>query len=73
MWNKTRPGQGSAYRSQHELICVFKIGSSKPINTFGSGDKGGVFARLEDDKPAVSDCRELMTGERHSHLQRVGG
>ena len=24
VWAKTKPGQGSFYRSQHELICVFK-------------------------------------------------
>jgi hypothetical protein len=26
VWNKTSPGQGSFYRSQHELIGVFRVG-----------------------------------------------
>ncbi len=40
VWNKTSPGQGSFYRSQHELIGVFKVGEGKPINTFGLGATG---------------------------------
>ena len=40
VWNKTSPGQGSFYRSQHELIFVFKVGEGPPINTFGLGATG---------------------------------
>jgi DNA modification methylase len=40
VWNKTSPGQGSFYRSQHELIGVFKVGTAEPINTFGLGQYG---------------------------------
>lgn len=40
VWNKTSPGQGSFYRSQHELIFVFKVGEGAPINTFGLGATG---------------------------------
>jgi ParB-like chromosome segregation protein Spo0J len=28
VWVKTNPGQGSFYRSQHELICVFRVGQN---------------------------------------------
>ena len=28
VWNKTSPGQGSFYRSQHELIFVWKVGEA---------------------------------------------
>jgi DNA modification methylase len=40
VWNKTSPGQGSFYRSQHELIGVFKVGTAEPINSFGLGKHG---------------------------------
>ncbi len=40
VWNKTSPGQGSFYRSQHELIFVFKVGEADHRNTFGLGAHG---------------------------------
>jgi DNA modification methylase len=40
VWNKTSPGQGSFYRSQHELIFVFKVGDAAQVNAFGLGKHG---------------------------------
>ena len=40
VWNKTSPGQGSFYRSQHELIFVFKVGRAEHRNAFGLGAHG---------------------------------
>ncbi|HEX9285272.1 MAG TPA: DNA methyltransferase [Nitrospirales bacterium] len=40
VWNKTNGGMGSFYRSKHELMFVFKIGSAPHTNTFGLGDTG---------------------------------
>jgi hypothetical protein len=40
VWNKTNAGQGSFYRSKHELIAVFKSGDARPINNFGLGGQG---------------------------------
>lgn len=40
VWVKTNAGQGSFYRSQHELICVFKNGEGQHTNTFGLGQHG---------------------------------
>lgn len=40
VWNKTSPGQGSFYRSQHELIFVFKVGEAEHLNSFGLGVHG---------------------------------
>jgi DNA modification methylase len=40
VWNKTNPGQGSFYRSQHEFIFVFKRGKQSHINTFELGQHG---------------------------------
>jgi len=40
VWNKTNGGMGSFYRSKHELIFVFKQGTSEHTNTFGLGESG---------------------------------
>jgi DNA modification methylase len=40
VWVKTTPGQGSFYRSQHELVFVFKRGSAPHLNTFELGQHG---------------------------------
>jgi DNA modification methylase len=40
VWTKSNAGQGSFYRSQHELIFVFKRGKAPHINTFELGQHG---------------------------------
>jgi DNA modification methylase len=40
VWNKTNAGQGTFYRSQHELIFVFKNGNATNINNFELGQHG---------------------------------
>ena len=40
VWNKTNGGMGTFYRSKHELVFVFKVGSAPHVNTFGLGDTG---------------------------------
>lgn len=40
VWNKTNPGQGSFYRSQHELICVFRMGDAPHQNNVELGRHG---------------------------------
>jgi len=40
VWAKPNAGMGAFYRSQHELIAVYKVGTAPHINTFGLGDKG---------------------------------
>ena len=40
VWAKDNAGMGSFYRSQHELVFVFKHGEGKAINTFGLGGDG---------------------------------
>lgn len=40
VWNKTNGGMGSFYRSKHELIFVFKVGTAPHTNSFGLGDTG---------------------------------
>jgi DNA modification methylase len=40
VWTKTTPGQGSFYRSQHELVFVYKRGHAPHLNTFELGQRG---------------------------------
>jgi len=40
VWNKTNGGMGSFYRSKHELVFVFKVGTEPHTNSFGLGDTG---------------------------------
>jgi DNA modification methylase len=40
VWVKTNAGQGTFYRSGHELILVFKVGDAPHINNFELGQHG---------------------------------
>lgn len=40
VWNKTNGGMGAFYRSKHELVFVFKVGTAPHVNTFGLGEEG---------------------------------
>ena len=41
IWNKGRNGgMGTFYRSKHELVFVWKVGTAPHTNTFGLGDTG---------------------------------
>lgn len=40
VWNKTNGGMGSFYRSKHELVFVYKIGTGLHTNAFGLGETG---------------------------------
>jgi hypothetical protein len=40
VWNKSNAGMGTFYRSKHELVLVFKIGTAPHTNSFGLGDTG---------------------------------
>jgi DNA modification methylase len=40
VWVKTSPGQGSFYRSQHELVFIYKRGKTPHLNTFELGQHG---------------------------------
>ena len=40
VWTKTNAGQGSFYRSQHELIFIFKNGEASHTNNFELGQHG---------------------------------
>ena len=40
VWNKDNAGMGSFYRSKHELVFVFKVGTAAHTNSFGLGETG---------------------------------
>ncbi len=40
VWSKTNGGMGTFYRSQHEMVMVWKVGDAPHTNNFGLGDKG---------------------------------
>jgi hypothetical protein len=40
VWDKTNGGMGTFYRSKHELVFVFKVGTAQHVNTFGLGETG---------------------------------
>jgi DNA modification methylase len=40
VWNKTNGGMGSFYRSKHELVFVYKVGTSPHTNSFELGQTG---------------------------------
>jgi DNA modification methylase len=40
VWNKTNAGMGSLYRSKHELVFVYKVGTAPHINNIELGRHG---------------------------------
>jgi DNA modification methylase len=40
VWNKTNGGMGAFYRSKHELVFAFKVGTAPHVNSFGLGETG---------------------------------
>jgi DNA modification methylase len=53
VWNKTNGGMGTFYRSKHELVCVFKVGTAPHVNSFGLGDTGRYRTNVWD-YPGIS-------------------
>jgi DNA modification methylase len=46
VWVKNNAGQGTFYRSQHELVFVFKHGRAPHLNTFELGQHGRMRANV---------------------------
>jgi DNA modification methylase len=66
VWNKNNGGQGAFYRSKHELIPVFKKGSSPHINNFGLGGKGRYRSNVLD-YPGVNSLHPSRKGDLELH------
>jgi DNA modification methylase len=57
VWAKTNAGQGTFYRSQHELIWVFKNGDAAHINNFELGQYGRNRTNIWDGYPGANSFR----------------
>ncbi len=66
VWNKTNAGQGSFYRSKHELVGVFKNGAAPHINNFGLGATGRHRSNVLD-YPSVNSLHPARRGELDLH------
>jgi DNA modification methylase len=66
VWNKTNGGMGSFYRSKHELVFVFKVGSAPHVNTFGLGDTGRYRTNVWD-YAGVNSLRSGRTEDLAMH------
>ena len=66
VWNKTNAGQGSFYRSKHELIAVFKSGQGRPINNFRMGGQGRYRTNVIDC-PSVNSFHPARRGDLQLH------
>jgi DNA modification methylase len=66
VWNKTNAGQGSFYRSKHELIAVFKCGTGTHVNNFGLGGHGRYRTNVLD-YPSVNSLDPARRGDLELH------
>ena len=66
VWNKANAGQGSFYRSQHELIGVFKNGDAPHINNFGLGAAGRNRTNVQT-YPGVNGLHPARSGDLALH------
>ena len=66
VWNKTNGGMGTFYRSKHELILVFKVGTAPHTNSFGLGDTGRYRTNVWD-YPGISSISASRSDELAMH------
>jgi hypothetical protein len=66
VWNKSNGGMGAFYRSQHELIFVFKKGAAPHVNNFGLGETGRYRTNVWA-YPGVNTFRAGRDDELASH------
>ncbi len=62
VWNKSNAGMGSLYRSKHELVAIYKVGSAPHINNIDLGRHGRYRTNVWD-YPGVNtfgNCRDAM-------------
>jgi DNA modification methylase len=64
VWNKTNGGMGTFYRSKHQLIFVFKVGTAPHTNSFGLGESGRYRTNVWDYAGVSS-----MTTQRQQELE----
>lgn len=71
VWSKDQAGQGSFYRSQHEMVFVFKNGKGKHINNFELGQFGRTRSNVWNYPSAISfgneERKDGSLGEFKNH------
>ncbi len=63
VWNKNRAGMGSLYRSQHELICLFRVPGGKNRNNIELGKHGRNRSNVWNYPSALSFGRSSVEGD----------
>jgi DNA modification methylase len=71
VWNKDNAGMGAFYRNKHELICVFKNGSTPHINNFELGQHGRARSNVWDYPAVRTFFKDSETGERRDGLMKL--
>ena len=66
VWNKTNGGMGTFYRSKHEMVFAFKVGTAPHTNTFGLGD-GGRYRTNVWDYAGVNTMKKGRKEEIEMH------
>jgi hypothetical protein len=66
VWNKNNGGMGSFYRSKHELVAVFKVGTAPHINNVELGRHGRNRTNVWD-YPGVNTFRPGRIDELAMH------
>ncbi len=66
VWNKNNGGMGTFYRSKHELIFVFKVGTAPHTNSFGLGDTGRYRTNVWD-YPGISSLSSTRSNDLAMH------
>jgi len=66
VWTKTNGGMGTFYRSKHELVFAWKVGTAPHVNNFGLGDKGRYRTNVWS-YPGVNTFKSDRMDELASH------
>ena len=56
IWNKSNAGMGSLYRSKHELVFVYRVGTAPHLNMVDSAGMAGI-ARMSGTMPPAPSRR----------------
>jgi DNA modification methylase len=71
VWNKTNAGLGTFYRSKHELVFVFKVGSDTHTNSFELGGTGRYRTNVWDYDGITSAGANRTDLEMHPTVKPV--
>src|SRR5437763_2223893 len=66
IWNKDNGGMGSFYRSKHELVFVYKVGTGPHVNTVELG-RSGRYRTNVWDYAGVNSLRPGRSEELEMH------